>query len=51
MVRMPKNGSDHFATLTHLALKKEVAKKQDAPKADKEEMEEAKEMASQPVKE
>lgn len=51
MQRMKKNGSDHFATLTHLSLKPEVAKKQDAPKANAEELQEAREMASQPVKE
>src|SRR5215203_1415484 len=36
MQRMPKNGSDHFATLTHLALQKDLKQKQDPPKADKE---------------
>lgn len=50
MKRMPKNGSDHFATLTHLALKKEIIQKQDVPKADTEELKEAKKLASQPVK-
>ncbi|MEO5647731.1 MAG: endonuclease/exonuclease/phosphatase family protein [Chitinophagaceae bacterium] len=51
MKRMPKNGSDHFATLTHLALKKELQQKQDPPKADKKELAEAKKLATQPVKE
>jgi len=51
MKRMPKNGSDHFATLTHLALRKDLAKKQDPPAADKKELEEAHQMAAQPVKE
>ncbi len=50
MQRMKKNGSDHFATLTHLAIKPELANKQDAPKANAEELQEAREMASQPVK-
>lgn len=48
--RMRKNGSDHFATLTHLCLKPELAKKQDAPKANAEELQEARKMASLPVK-
>jgi endonuclease/exonuclease/phosphatase (EEP) superfamily protein YafD len=50
MTRMPKNGSDHFATLTHLALRKDLIKEQEPPKADQKEMEEAIEMAAQPVK-
>ena len=49
MIRMPKNGSDHFATLTHLALRKDIIKQQDPPKADGKELEEAKELAAQPV--
>lgn len=51
MKRMPKNGSDHFATFTHLAFKKDLASKQEANKADKKEMAEARELAAQPVKE
>ena len=51
MVRMPKNGSDHFATLTHLAFRPDMQAKQQTPKADREELGEAKEMATQPVKE
>ncbi|HEY0680515.1 MAG TPA: endonuclease/exonuclease/phosphatase family protein [Chitinophagaceae bacterium] len=51
MRRLPKNGSDHFATLTHLALKEEIRHKQEAPKADSDDMKEAKELASQPLKE
>lgn len=51
MQRMRKNGSDHFATLTHLCLKPELANQQDAPKADQDEMKEAREMASQPIQE
>jgi endonuclease/exonuclease/phosphatase (EEP) superfamily protein YafD len=51
MERMPKNGSDHFATLTHLALREDLKKEQDPPKADQEELEEAQELANQPIKE
>lgn len=49
MKRMPKNGSDHFATLTHLAITKVAEKKQEAPAADPDELEEAKEIAAQPL--
>ena len=48
---MPKNGSDHFATLTHLALREDLKKEQSPPEADHKELEEAKELANQPVKE
>jgi endonuclease/exonuclease/phosphatase (EEP) superfamily protein YafD len=51
MQRMPKNGSDHFATLTQLGLRKDLENKQEPPKADHKDLEEAKEMASQEVKE
>jgi endonuclease/exonuclease/phosphatase (EEP) superfamily protein YafD len=51
MQRMPKNGSDHFATLTHLSLRIDLEDEQDAPKADKKELDEAHELANQPVKE
>lgn len=51
MQRMPKNGSDHFATVTHLALRKDLEQAQDPPKADNEELEEAHDMANQEVKE
>jgi hypothetical protein len=51
MKRMPKNGSDHFATFTHLVFKARLAAVQDAPKADSGEIKEAKEMATQKVKE
>jgi endonuclease/exonuclease/phosphatase (EEP) superfamily protein YafD len=50
MRRMPKNGSDHFATLTHIAFRKDLQGTQTPQKADKEELKDAKEMASQPVK-
>ena len=51
MGRLPKCGSDHFATITHLALRKDLTSKQDPPSADKEELKEAREIAEQPVKE
>ncbi len=54
MKRMPKNGSDHFAVITHLAFRKELEKKQSrigGTKADKEELEEAYELATQTLKE
>ncbi|HVE62076.1 MAG TPA: endonuclease/exonuclease/phosphatase family protein [Chitinophagaceae bacterium] len=50
MRRLPKNGSDHFATLTYLALRKELKKKQSPPKADKAEMKEAHELATQSIR-
>lgn len=50
MFRMPKNGSDHFATFTHLSLHKKWGARQEVPKADKSEMKEVKEMAHQEVK-
>jgi endonuclease/exonuclease/phosphatase (EEP) superfamily protein YafD len=51
MKRMPKNGSDHFATLTHLSFQPEIKHKQEEPQASKEERSEAVEMAQQSVKE
>jgi endonuclease/exonuclease/phosphatase (EEP) superfamily protein YafD len=51
MNRLPKNGSDHFAILTHLVYQPQSAKKNEQPHADKEELKEAKEIAAQPVKE
>lgn len=51
MQRMPKNGSDHFATFTQVAFQAALKKEQEAPRADAEEVEEAKEMAHQPLKE
>lgn len=51
MKRLPKNGSDHFATFTHLAFHPELKEQQSAPEADKEEIQEAKKMAAQAVKE
>ena len=48
MKRLPKNGSDHFATLTHLAFAG-MEKKQEAPSADQEELQEAKEIAAKPA--
>lgn len=49
MRRLPKNGSDHFATLTHLAFNKDMKEKQEAEKADGAELGEAREKAGQPV--
>jgi endonuclease/exonuclease/phosphatase (EEP) superfamily protein YafD len=51
MKRLPKNGSDHFATITHLALRIDLVRKQDPPEADSEELHEARKIADQPVKE
>lgn len=51
MKRMPKNGSDHFATIVNLALDTKLQNKQEPPHADKEELAEATKLASQPVKE
>ncbi len=51
MERMPKNGSDHFATLTHLVLRHDLKKEQEPPKADEKELDEAHELATQKVKE
>ncbi len=47
---MPKNGSDHFATFTHLLFHPVLEQVQEANKADGEELEEAKDMATQTVK-
>ena len=49
MDRLPKNGSDHFATITHLALSNELIKNH-PPKADRDEIKEAEELAGQPIK-
>jgi endonuclease/exonuclease/phosphatase (EEP) superfamily protein YafD len=51
MRRLPKNGSDHFATFTHIAFQPVLEQVQEAPKAGKEELKEATELASQHVKE
>ena len=50
MRRLPKNGSDHFATYTHLQFIKNPGRHQETPHADKGEMKEAREKAAQPVK-
>jgi endonuclease/exonuclease/phosphatase (EEP) superfamily protein YafD len=47
MKRMPKNGSDHFAIVTELAYQPALQSQQHAPHADKDELVEAKETASQ----
>jgi endonuclease/exonuclease/phosphatase (EEP) superfamily protein YafD len=49
MKRLPKNGSDHFATFTHLLFQAGLKNVQEPPKADAEETKEAQAMASQPV--
>jgi len=49
MRRMPKNGSDHFATSSHLVLNKNLAMIQDAPEADTEELKEAQEIKEKPT--
>lgn len=49
MQRLPKNGSDHFATLTHLAFRKDIIAEQQPQKADEKELEEAREKAAQPI--
>ncbi|HYE54237.1 MAG TPA: endonuclease/exonuclease/phosphatase family protein [Chitinophagaceae bacterium] len=48
MRRLPKNGSDHFATLTHLAFSHHV-KGQKPAQADEKELREAKDMATEQV--
>ncbi|HRO41378.1 MAG TPA: endonuclease/exonuclease/phosphatase family protein [Flavipsychrobacter sp.] len=45
MKRMPKNGSDHFATSVTLAFVPQKKQEQEAPQADTEELQEAKEKA------
>lgn len=47
MKRLEKNGSDHFATFTHLVLQEDLQTTQEAPKADREELQEAKKIAAQ----
>lgn len=51
MKRMPKNGSDHFATSTRLAYIPSLEKVQEAPSADAEELQEAKEKSTTQVNE
>lgn len=45
MKRLPKNGSDHFAILTHLQYDSKLANRQDIKQPNSEEREEAKEKA------
>ena len=47
MKRMPKNGSDHFATFVHLAFEKALENEQEPAHADAEEISEAVEKAAQ----
>lgn len=49
MMRMPYNGSDHFAMFIHLQYDSSCAAVQDAPAAAPEEQQEAAEKATQPV--
>lgn len=51
MKRLPRNGSDHFATFTHLVYSEDLRQQQQSPKADKEEYQEAEKMSRQTVKE
>jgi endonuclease/exonuclease/phosphatase (EEP) superfamily protein YafD len=51
MKRLPRNGSDHFATFTHLLFQPELEQVQEAPEANTNELNEAQEMAMQQVKE
>lgn len=41
MKRMPKNGSDHFATFVHFAYQKQLEQEQETPEADGKEISEA----------
>jgi endonuclease/exonuclease/phosphatase (EEP) superfamily protein YafD len=45
MRRMPKNGSDHFATFVHLSYQKRLEQEQEAPEADGKEISEAVEVS------
>jgi hypothetical protein len=49
MKRLPYNGSDHFAMLTHLVYHPTIAAEQPEPDACEEDVETAKEIASQPL--
>ena len=49
MRRLPHNGSDHFPMFIHLCYDPSLAQQQEAPKADSEEISDAKEKASEPV--
>lgn len=51
MKRMPKNGSDHFATFVHFVYQPRLEKEQAAPEADAQDLKEAKEKAAQVVEE
>ena len=47
MKRMPYNGSDHFAMFIHLQYDESLAHKQEVPEADRQELEEAAEKATE----
>lgn len=49
MRRLPYNGSDHFAVFTKLAYQEKLTAEQDAPTANSDELQDAKEKASEPV--
>jgi endonuclease/exonuclease/phosphatase (EEP) superfamily protein YafD len=49
MTRMPANGSDHFATFTHLAFQPVMQGENHEPEADSKEVKEAIEMSQQKV--
>lgn len=49
MKRLPKNGSDHYAMFTKICLVPGLEQKHSAPKANGEELQEAKDIASQSV--
>jgi len=51
MKRLPKNGSDHFATCTHLAYMPEIKAAQDPPDTDAAEITEAAEKAARELPE
>lgn len=51
MKRLPPNGSDHFATFTHLLLNGSLQQEQKPAQADAADLQEAREIAQQDVKE
>lgn len=51
MERLPPNGSDHFATFTHLAFRPDLEPEQEKSEADEDDLEEAEEMIEKPLHE
>lgn len=51
MKRLPPNGSDHFPILVELQYSQAATRQQEAPKADEEDLQNAKEAAHKPVTE